>query len=673
MAGKLYNSIEGLNVVPYIAPLGGLKLNLPATLIADTDMSGCQNVYMAEGKINKRFGYPQFGNNLPLPGVFIGSDQFYLFGGSDYLLAITTEGIWKYTVAKDWETIMPSEVEDDCETTWMACTNVTVANEGTIKKVGSYSQKISPGVLFTTGLMAYHDIALGDKSTYGMVRLWIRSSISLAAGALQFCIDDTAGCGSPLETINLPALTANTWKLVFVSMANPAALTAIASLGLKATTDFGACDIYIDDIQFCETFDSDLAYDADSSDLCSFDYIRKNTEAEPWWIFTNGIDPLKKWTGTGAISDLIASLPDGVTSLTASELVVFKDHVLLLDVSENGGRCPQRVRWSDTSKPDDFLNGNASYQDLPGADWIKCGKTFKGDYVVIFKERSIWVGYATGDSDIFQFDQRVSGAGCAAAKTVESLGDELIFLGWDDVYVFNGIDYESVGGDIQKELFDTINPKAIEKCFGVIVEEQKEYWLFTPSTSSDYCDTVWVFNYDLNKWTKHKIVDFMSNFGYYEKSGALAIGDLVGTIGEQAWRFGDRTILEAAPITLLGDTSGYIYQYDKLTNNDDGVAIDAWFTTKDFCFGDLTQRFRLCKMDVYFGGGGSLDVACSTDRGVTWKQERHLAANAVENIRRAYWRLDADMVRFRFRNNTAGEHFSFREARIYWQSAGGRM
>ncbi len=672
--GKLYNNVEGLNITPYIAPLGGLRLDLPATLIADTDISDCRNVFMQDGRIKKRFGYKQFGNNLPLPGVFIGSDQFYLFGGSDYLLAITTKGVWKYTSAGSyWETIMPSEQEDDCDTTWTAKTNVTTADETTLKKEGTASQKISPGALFETGLLAYHNVALGDKSDYGLVRLWVRSSIDLSAGDLQFCIDDTAGCGSPIEMINLPALTANTWKLVFVSMADPSLLTAIASLGLKSTRDFGACDIYIDDIQFVEVFDKDIAYNADSTDLCAFDYIRKNIEAEPWWIFSNGLDPLKKWTGSGTLSNLIANLPAGVTSLTAKEIITFKDHLLLLDVEENGARLPQRVRWSNTALPDDFLNGNANYQDLAGADWIKCGRTFKGDYVVIFKERSIWVGYATGDSDIFQFDQRVSGAGCAASKTVESLGDELIFLGWDDVYVFNGIDYEPIGGQIQKELFDTMNPKAIEKCFGVIVEDQKEYWLFTPSTGSDYCDTVWVFNYDLNKWTHHFFIDYHSSFGYYEKEGELTIGDLEGTIGEQSFRFGDRTILAASPTTLLGDINGYIYEYDKLTNNDDGVAIDAWFSTKDFCFTDLMQRFRLCKMDVYFGGGGSLDVACSTDRGVTWKQERTLTANATENIRRAYWRLDADMVRFRFRNNNAGEHFTFREARIYWELAGRRL
>lgn len=660
---------------PVISLLGGLNYSLPPDFIDETQMSDCRNVWFDKGYTKKRYGYTTFGNNLPLPGVFLGTDQYYLYAGQSYLITMTTKGLWKYISASEyWETIMTAEVEDNCETTWTAKTNVTVADEGTIKKVGTYSQKITPAAGFTTGLLAYRDQALGDKSTYGMVRLWIRSSIALSAGDLQFCIDDSAGCGSPLETIDLPALTADTWKLVFVSIATPANLTAVASLGLKAATDFGTCSIYIDDIQFVQTFSSSMAYDSSSSDQCYADYIRKSSESEPWWILTNGVDELKKWTGTGAISNLIASFPSGLTSLKANSIVEFKGYLLLLDVTEQGNRYPQRVRWSDTAAPDDFLNGNANYTDLSGADWIKRGIKFKGDYVVIFKERSIWVGYATGDSAIFQFDQRIAGMGCAAAKTVESFGDEIVFLGWDDVYVFNGTDYESIGDEIKSELFSTMNPKQIDKCFGFVVEEQKEYWLFTPSASSSYCDTIWVFNYESNKWTRHSLSDYISGYGYYEKQGQLTIGDLEGTIGEQTWRFGDRTTLEASPTNLLGDTNGYIYEYDTLVSNDDGTAIDAWFSTKDYIFTNLLSAFIALRMDVYFSGGGTLKVAYSKDGGTTWSEERTLAANNDYSIRRAYWRIYTQKpIRFRFRNNTSAEHFSFREARLYWNYGGSKI
>lgn len=668
------------NIHPYLAPRGGLRMDLPGNLISDVEMTDCQNVFFERGFVKKRFGYSELGNNLPLPGQVIGCDQFYLFGGSDSLLTMTTLGVWKYMPTKYWETIMSKEQEDDCETTWTAKTHVTVADDTNDYKEGSTAQKISPDVNFTTGILAFRNQALGDKSAYGVVRLWVKSSIALTAGQLEFVISNSAACATEEENIDLPAMDANSWYLWFVEIDDACDLDSIDSLGLKATADFGACDIRIDDIQFVTTFDSDVAYNATTTNLCSYDYARDLTQTEPWWIMTNGVDELWKWTGGSSdLAALITSFPSGVTSLTCRELIEFKDHLLLLDVSEDGGRYPQRVRWSDTGDPNDFLNGNASYQDLSGADWIQTAVKFKGDYVVVFKERSIWVGYATGDSDIFQFDQRVTGTGCAAARTVESLGDELIFLGWDDVYVFNGIDYESIGSQIQNELFDTMDPGAIDKCFGVIIEEQKEYWLFTPSVSSDYCDQAWVFNYELNKWTKHDFatVDGTTNgisyYGYYEKQAGLTIGDLQGTIGEQTWRFGDREVLEAAPTTLFTDTDGYVYEYDRLISNDNGTTVDAWFSTKDFMFTNLMERQIILRMDIYFGGGGDLKVAYSTDLGSTWENERTLSGQDTYAIDRAYWRIDCPLIRFRFRNNNASEHFDFREARIYWQPSGRRF
>lgn len=423
------------------------------------------------------------------------------------------------------------------------------------------------------------------------------------------------------------------------------------------------------------------AFSGADTDFFSYDYIRKTTETDPWWIMTNGVDPIKKFTGNGAISDLISDFPTGVTSLLAKHVIEFKDHLLLLDVVENGDRYPQRVRWSDTADPEDFINGNASYQDLTGADWITGAIKFKGDYIVIVKERSVWVGYPTGTTDIFQFDQKMAGTGSPAEKTIESLGDEIIFLGWDDVYVFNGIDYEAIGTPIQRQLFATLNPQQIGRCFGVVIEEQKEYWLFVPSTdkshiggsgSSTYPDIAWCFNYNLNTWTRHSFSDFITMYGYYELESTMTIDDLVGTIDEQTWRFDDRTILQAFPTNLFGDSSGNIYEYSRSVNNDDGTTIDSWFSTKDFNLTQLMQRWRGLRMDVYYTG--RWDVEYSIDKGKTWVTIATLSLNDnLEDMQSIYFRLDCTMARFRLRNNYDGEHAEFSRANLFWQFAGGRI
>lgn len=547
-------------IQPILAPRGGLRYDLPADLISPLELSGCQNIFFEDGLVKKRFGYKQMGENLPLNGAVMGSDQYYKFGGQSYLLVITTKDIYQWnSVTKRWVSIGVGEAG-------------SVAYGAGFYSAGGYGMQPN----------AYGASAYGS-SFYGAQK-----------GAI---------------------------------------------------------------------------FTGTDKDYFSYDYIRKRTESEPWWVCTNGVDPIKKYDGENFI-DLGGSPPK------AKRLVSFKDHLHLLDVTELGegsDRYPQRDRWSDTGDPENWETGNSSYKDLPGADWISNGMGFKGDYLVILKERSIEVGYATGDSEIFQFDCKVTGAGCAAPNTIENLGDEIIFLGWDDVYVFNGIDYEPIGTPIQRELFRTLNPEQISRCFGVIIEEQKEYWLFVPSTGSTYPDMAWCFNYNLNKWTKHTFGNYITAFGYYFLERAMTWNDLIGSWDEQTFRWDDRTILSSAPTTLFGDKDGYVYEYDRLTNNDDETAIDAYFDTKDFNFTQLMQRQRILRLDTYYTGP-SLTVSYSIDKGKTWTVIGTLEASLnLEIPRRLFLRLDCNMVRFKFQNANLNEHFEYSRSNIFWQTAGIRI
>lgn len=134
-----------------------------------------------------------------------------------------------------------------CDTAWTGSANVTATAEATDKKEGDASAKLAIADAFTTGLIAYKDVSSMDLSSHYSARLWIKSDTDLAAGALQLLLDDTAACASPLETIDLPAITAaNGWTRVQLKLANPSALTAVISVGLKATVDPGIATVYAD-------------------------------------------------------------------------------------------------------------------------------------------------------------------------------------------------------------------------------------------------------------------------------------------------------------------------------------------------------------------------------------------------------------------------------------------
>lgn len=160
----------------------------------------------------------------------------------------------------DWGTIGYVGIKDasavdvvieDCEDAWNEYVDPDVTSDidTTDKKVGSASVKLTVADTASGGdILATEAITSLNMSDAWQVALWIKCSVDVSAGYLQLLLDDTANCASPLETLNIPALTANTWTRVALPLANPSALTAVISIGIKQVADIGACTIWLDDI-----------------------------------------------------------------------------------------------------------------------------------------------------------------------------------------------------------------------------------------------------------------------------------------------------------------------------------------------------------------------------------------------------------------------------------------
>lgn len=714
-----------------LAPIGGLNYSLSPDQISSLELSGCQNVSLRDGFIIKRHGYKLFGGNLPLSGPIMGFDQYRKMSGANYLLLMTTKDLYRWnTSTKNWDIITASLSIDNCDddpVAWTANTNVTVARETSDIKEGTAAIKITPAADFTTGLMAWHEKNIDDISAYNHVRFWIKSSIAMTAGALQFeikgrskpttlsinvydslsvsdaviALRDTLGIyltenikvtdavfveiSSPttlnvyvydslsvsdcvlteatLRRLDLPALTAGAWTNVQLDLrilALTTDLTEITSIGLRASTDFGSCDILLDDIKVSQCFTGT------DTDYFHFDHIRKATESDLWWCCTNRANEIKKYDGS-TLSNLSTDAP------RSAIVRQFKDYLFALDTVEVGNPMHQRNRWPNTAMPEDWLTGNASYKDLPGSDWIKNALRYKGDYLVVLKERSLWLGYAGDETDIFRFDNKVPEIGCAAGRSAVCLGEEIVFLGWENFYTFDGIEAEPLGNLIRTELFAKIKTEEIDRCFGVENDEFMEYWLMTVSTEADYPDMAWVLNRELGRWTRHKFADYMTAYGRYYIEDAIRVGDLTMKVRDMIWRIGDRRLLSRTPTLLFGDKDGYVYEYNTLENDDNGVAIDAWFDTKDFDFVGPGARQRIVRLDVYYIGS-SLSVYYSTDKGKNWTLLKILSTSTNLDIPQVCkFRINCPYFRLRFQNANAGETFEFQKAIIYYQRAGVRL
>ena len=138
----------------------------------------------------------------------------------------------------------------DSTANWTASGNVTLASETDDRKEGTASVKLTIAGGFTTGLIASEDLSSTvDLSSHYAAGLWIKSDTTLASGVLKLLLDDSTGCGSPEESLDVGALTAATWTKVHRNVSDASALTAIACTGLSAATDPGAIELLVDLIE----------------------------------------------------------------------------------------------------------------------------------------------------------------------------------------------------------------------------------------------------------------------------------------------------------------------------------------------------------------------------------------------------------------------------------------
>jgi len=139
-----------------------------------------------------------------------------------------------------------SVVIDNCDSAWTAGTNATVTADTTFKQEGSACNKI---VVVSAGAdeeLAYTTFSAIDLSGCSEVEISVYSTIALVAGYVELRLDDTAGGGSALESLDIPATTANTWTRHKITLANPLSDTAIVRASIHQVTDQADCTIYID-------------------------------------------------------------------------------------------------------------------------------------------------------------------------------------------------------------------------------------------------------------------------------------------------------------------------------------------------------------------------------------------------------------------------------------------
>ena len=127
--------------------------------------------------------------------------------------------------------------------------DITVTVDTEDKKQGTGSNKFVIAAGASAGDIATDSITSKNISKNDYLEGWIKSTVATSAGNLKILLDDSASCASPIETLSVPALSADTWTYFRVALANPETDTAIISIGLEYDSDLGACQVRLDDLK----------------------------------------------------------------------------------------------------------------------------------------------------------------------------------------------------------------------------------------------------------------------------------------------------------------------------------------------------------------------------------------------------------------------------------------
>jgi len=398
-----------------------------------------------------------------------------------------------------------------------------------------------------------------------------------------------------------------------------------------------------------------------------------------YYLFSNGIEPIKHWNMT---STLISTLP-GCENYSAKGIRKYGERLCLYHTIEFGTAKPQRVRYTaaggiTTPVPlkDDWRktgSGSVDLEAVMGVDFIQVAEKL-GNYIAIYGERTVALqDYTARVSQPFSFYTRVSGVGLAAPRAIANLGEEHIFMGWDDIYSYKGgKNADRIGGPIRRELFKMINPEYINRSFMVYIEETDEIRLYFPKVKAELPNCYFSLNLENYAWSRGS--RSYTGYGYFSLVAAPTWENITPQVWEQQIRrWDDATTTALSPINLYGDSSGRLYKDDETINNLAGAAIDGYWDTKDFVTGEGYRRTMTNFMELNFEAkGDTLKLYYSTDFGTTWTFHKEYTLSNDWTMEGADFEVYSPQIRFRFRNSTLGQTFNLRNIEMGYVEASDR-
>jgi hypothetical protein len=170
-------------------------------------------------------------------------------------------------------------------------------------------------------------------------------------------------------------------------------------------------------------------------------------------IITNMLDAPKKWDGTSELQDLGGNPP------RAQFVVTHKNYLFMARSSEG----PSRLYFSSVLNIDEWPALNFIDISPNDGDWIT-GLLPYDDYLIITKNRSVWLLVGSGPSD-FEVRRIHDGIGCVAPRSLVRVVDSFAFVSTEGIYL-SDISTPTLISERLKETWKKMNRRRLHQIAG---------------------------------------------------------------------------------------------------------------------------------------------------------------------------------------------------------------
>lgn len=206
-----------------------------------------------------------------------------------------------------------------------------------------------------------------------------------------------------------------------------------------------------------------------------------------------------QYSSTGAFAD-IAQAPKARMLETASGFVLaFGCNDLLIDGDRSDSWWCSNIYDYATWTPGSGNQAAYGYLlDTPGE--IRAARRM-GQDVVVYKERSLYLGRYVGPPVIWAFQLIASDVGALSQESVVDTGNAHLFMSRDDFWIFDGSRPRSIGAPVREWFFansDSSYRYKIQAYYDKF--KDRVWWFYAPNGSAGALTDALVYHIGSNKW-----------------------------------------------------------------------------------------------------------------------------------------------------------------------------